>query len=194
MNDLLGYVELDYDEAIKQNPKYKKDVVNRWRKLGLVEGIKPNSVTEKRLCESYERMTAYLINEHKEENGGFETVVFPIIRRILTSNGTGGHISRVVMPKEIIKVLETCTTQEMHDTIKNLIPKAKYENNVKLIFRFLSYKGLADKCLFTIFRLDNGLSTKEERDLLAALAGRSFIDLEAEVVYYISTFLIQKLK
>ena len=44
--DLDKSLSMTYEEKMK-NPKLKNDITFRWRSLGLVKGIKPNSKTEK---------------------------------------------------------------------------------------------------------------------------------------------------
>ncbi|MBP5723041.1 MAG: hypothetical protein J6X18_05645 [Bacteroidales bacterium] len=80
--DLQEYLN-KFEEAVKEHNKLYYDVVNRWERLGLLEGLETGVKEECAVC--FERMAMYLIYEKNPENCDwiFETVVFPIIRRVL---------------------------------------------------------------------------------------------------------------
>jgi hypothetical protein len=62
----------------------KEDTINKWDKLGFLEGLKGHM--RENVAQLYENQASFLINEATGEgsNGAFETVVFPIVRRVFS--------------------------------------------------------------------------------------------------------------
>jgi hypothetical protein len=63
----------------------KEDTINKWDKLGFLEGLKGH--LKENVAQLYENQASYLINEASSDgqsNGAFETVVFPIVRRVFS--------------------------------------------------------------------------------------------------------------
>ncbi|MBP5723249.1 MAG: hypothetical protein J6X18_06725 [Bacteroidales bacterium] len=80
----------------------KDEVIERWNKLGFLQGLEGVLKEECAIC--FEKMALYLINEMKEEDGFFEAAAFPIIRRVLVGGefeeGIGSFDGKF-NPKEI---------------------------------------------------------------------------------------------
>ena len=83
MNDFLrsgqvGNVELNEQRRIRKN------IQERWEKLGFVEGLEGN--IKENVAMLYENEAKHLLNEATaaDNSGSFETVVFPIIRRVFS--------------------------------------------------------------------------------------------------------------
>ena len=83
MRDLLtsgkiGSIELNAQKKIRE------DIQNRWDKLGLVEGL--NGHVKETVATLYENQAKHLIYEAtaSDNSGSFETVVFPLIRRVFS--------------------------------------------------------------------------------------------------------------
>lgn len=74
----VGNIELDAHKKIKQ------DIRERWEKLGFLEGL--NSHIRENIATLYENEAKLLIKEatSSDSSGSFETVVFPIIRRVFS--------------------------------------------------------------------------------------------------------------
>jgi hypothetical protein len=62
----------------------KEDTITKWDKLGFLEGLKGH--LKENVAQLYENQASHLINEASGTNdsGSFETVVFPIIRRVFS--------------------------------------------------------------------------------------------------------------
>jgi hypothetical protein len=75
---LVGNIGLKHLKVIKE------DTINKWDKLGFLEGLKGH--LKENVAQLYENQASHLINEATGEgsNGAFETVVFPIVRRVFS--------------------------------------------------------------------------------------------------------------
>lgn len=74
----VGNIELNAQKKIRE------DIQKRWEKLGFVEGLEGN--IKENIATLYENEAKHLIYEATDSNnsGSFETVVFPIIRRVFS--------------------------------------------------------------------------------------------------------------
>jgi hypothetical protein len=76
---LVGNIGLKHLKVIKE------DTINKWDKLGFLEGLKGH--LKENVAQLYENQASHLINEATSDgssNGAFETVVFPIVRRVFS--------------------------------------------------------------------------------------------------------------
>ena len=75
---LVGNIGLKHLKVIKE------DTINKWDKLGFLEGLKGH--LKENVAQLYENQASYLINEaaSTSDTGAFETVVFPIVRRVFS--------------------------------------------------------------------------------------------------------------
>ena len=75
---LVGNIGLKHLKVIKE------DTINKWNKLGFLEGL--NGHLKENMAQLYENQASFLINESTTtaDSGSFETVVFPIIRRVFS--------------------------------------------------------------------------------------------------------------
>ena len=62
----------------------RADVIDRWSNLGLLEGLE--GYKKENIAQLYENQASYLLNEATSigSEGSFETVVFPIVRRVFS--------------------------------------------------------------------------------------------------------------
>jgi len=65
----------------------REEIIKKWMDTGLLDGLDSPDVpilTKKNYAELMESQTSHLINEVDEvpSTGGFDTVVFPIVRRV----------------------------------------------------------------------------------------------------------------
>ena len=74
----VGNIELNAQKKIRE------DIQNRWEQLGFVEGLEGN--IKENIATLYENEAKHLISEAtaSDNSGSFETVVFPIIRRVFS--------------------------------------------------------------------------------------------------------------
>jgi hypothetical protein len=75
---LVGNIGLKHLKVIKE------DTISKWNKLGFLEGLKGH--LKENVAQLYENQASYLINEaaSTSDTGAFETVVFPIVRRVFS--------------------------------------------------------------------------------------------------------------
>jgi len=75
---LVGNIGLKHLKVIKE------DTINKWNKLGFLEGLKGH--LKENVAQLYENQASHLINEAAStaDTGAFETVVFPIVRRVFS--------------------------------------------------------------------------------------------------------------
>jgi hypothetical protein len=75
---LVGNIGLKHLKVIKE------DTINKWDKLGFLEGLSGH--LKENVAQLYENQASYLINEASTtaDSGSFETVVFPIVRRVFS--------------------------------------------------------------------------------------------------------------
>ena len=75
---LVGNIGLKHLKVIKE------DTINKWDKLGFLEGLSGHR--KENIAQLYENQATYLINEaaSTSDTGSFETVVFPIVRRVFS--------------------------------------------------------------------------------------------------------------
>ena len=74
----VGNVSLNHLKAVRT------DVINRWDGLGLLEGLTGHK--KENIAQLYENQASYMLNESTAlgVEGSFETVVFPIVRRVFS--------------------------------------------------------------------------------------------------------------
>ena len=75
---MVGNIGLKHLKVIKE------DTLNKWNKLGFLDGLKGH--VKENIAQLYENQATNLINEATtaSDSGSFETVVFPIIRRVFS--------------------------------------------------------------------------------------------------------------
>ena len=75
---LVGNIGLKHLKVIKE------DTINKWDKLGFLDGLKGHM--RENVAQLYENQASHLINEASsaDGSGSFETVVFPIVRRVFS--------------------------------------------------------------------------------------------------------------
>jgi hypothetical protein len=75
---MVGNIGLKHLKVIKE------DTIRKWDELGFLEGL--DGPMKDNIAQLYENQASYLINEAAvaDSSGSFETVVFPIIRRVFS--------------------------------------------------------------------------------------------------------------
>jgi hypothetical protein len=68
--------------GLKQLREQREITTNRWEKIGLLEGLEGN--VKENCAQLFENQLSYMINESSDSanSGQFETVAFPVIRRV----------------------------------------------------------------------------------------------------------------
>ncbi len=75
---MVGNIGLKHLKVIRE------DTIGKWNKLGFLNGL--NGHSKENIAQLYENQATHLINEatSSDASGSFETVVFPIIRRVFS--------------------------------------------------------------------------------------------------------------
>jgi len=75
----VGNIGLNHMKAVRTQTQQK------WNSLGFLEGLKGH--VKENIAQLYENEASYLLNEATsaaDSSGSFETVVFPIVRRVFS--------------------------------------------------------------------------------------------------------------
>lgn len=189
-----GTVPITYEEKIKDK-KAKNTMTKRWRKLGLLDGIQPNSKTEKLIIEMYERMTIYILYEYKISKW-FTTSIYPMIRLLYTGEkSTGKKINFIVKPEDLIETFSSIRMDEMKAIFERNVPKSVF-NRVQPLFNLIEYKHLGKKTVVDLDEKEFILSPEEVSILTALLPNRNKtkFDFEAEILAMINSCCVFVLK
>lgn len=96
----------------------KQEIIERWRNLGFLQGIKEGGVIEWRCAKSFEDMAQYItaLNEGEEEEfclkygTNIEVIVFPMLRRCLANKN---KITFAVDPENLFNWLDGITMEDL---------------------------------------------------------------------------------
>jgi hypothetical protein len=107
---LVGNIGLKHLKVIKE------DTINKWDKLGFLEGLKGHM--RENVAQLYENQASYLINEASStsDTGAFETVVFPIVRRVFSKLLSNDIVSVQAMNLPIGKLFYFVPNIQSYDT------------------------------------------------------------------------------
>ncbi len=125
---LVGNIGLKHLKVIKE------DTINKWDKLGFLDGLRGH--LKENVAQLYENQASYLINEASSDgtsNGAFETVVFPIVRRVFSKLLANDIVSVQAMNLPIGKLFYFVPKiqgyQNESSTFANLYPNSTPDNN-----------------------------------------------------------------
>jgi hypothetical protein len=141
---LVGNIGLKHLKVIKE------DTINKWDKLGFLDGLKGH--LKENMAQLYENQASHLINEAaaSDSSGSFETVVFPIVRRVFSKLLANDIVSVQAMNLPIGKLFYFVPKIQNRDANGNHIPPygapggpstttSGYTNTTNLYDRF--YEG-----------------------------------------------------
>lgn len=127
--------------GLKQLREQREVTTNRWEKIGLLEGLQGN--VKENCAQLFENQLSYMINESTDatSSGQFETVAFPVIRRVFAKLLANDIVSvqalnlpigklYYINPKTSTRVLDnthTTTTGKEHTS-----PNGAYHNAAEL--------------------------------------------------------------
>ena len=125
----VGNIELNAQKKIRES------IQNRWDSLGFTEGLE--GTIKENVATLYENEAKHLIYEatSSENSGSFETVVFPIIRRVFSRLLANDIVSVQAMNLPVGKlffILPVTSTREWFDASGNTLePGADLEDGVQ---------------------------------------------------------------
>jgi hypothetical protein len=107
---LVGNIGLKHLKVIKE------DTINKWDRLGFLEGLKGH--LKENVAQLYENQASFLINEASStsDSGSFETVVFPIVRRVFSKLLANDIVSVQAMNLPIGKLFYFVPNIQGYDT------------------------------------------------------------------------------
>ena len=107
---LVGNIGLKHLKVIKE------DTINKWDKLGFLEGLRGH--VKENIAQLYENQASHLINEAAttSSDGSFETVVFPIVRRVFSKLLANDIVSVQAMNLPIGKLFYFVPKIQSYDT------------------------------------------------------------------------------
>lgn len=114
--------------GLKQLREQREITTNRWEKIGLLEGLEGN--VKENCAQLFENQLSYMINESTDatSSGQFETVAFPVIRRVFAK----------LLANDIVSV------QALNLPIGKLYfinPKASFRTNLPNLDVYKGYDG-----------------------------------------------------
>jgi hypothetical protein len=146
---LVGNIGLKHLKVIKE------DTINKWDKLGFLDGLQGYS--KENIAQLYENQASYLINEAAitDNSGSFETVVFPIIRRVFSKLLANDIVSVQAMNLPIGKLFFFIPKiQDRRATVNHYAPLGSHSTNVAPITNQAYDTGVGAKNLYDSFYED----------------------------------------
>jgi hypothetical protein len=120
---MVGNIGLKHLRVIKE------DTLKKWDDLGFLEGL--NGHQKDNIAQLYENQASYLINEAavSDASGSFETVVFPIIRRVFSKLLANDIVSVQAMNLPIGKLFYFIPKIQSRDGVNHRQPYGMPSNN-----------------------------------------------------------------
>jgi hypothetical protein len=150
---MVGNIGLKHLRVIKE------DTIKKWDELGFLEGLEGHQ--KDNVAQLYENQASYLINEAatSDASGSFETVVFPIIRRVFSKLLANDIVSVQAMNLPIGKLFYFVPKIQERDSGAHYAPygmpgnsdasTAGYNTGVKNLYdRFYENSDANDQGLF----------------------------------------------
>lgn len=120
---MVGNIGLKHLKVIKE------DTIKKWNELGFLEGLEGHN--KDNIAQLYENQATHLINEAStsDASGSFETVVFPIIRRVFSKLLANDIVSVQAMNLPIGKLFFFIPKIQDRNSRGNHYPQFGYPNN-----------------------------------------------------------------
>jgi hypothetical protein len=150
---MVGNIGLKHLRVIKE------DTIKKWDDLGFLDGLDGHQ--KDNIAQLYENQASYLINEAavSDASGSFETVVFPIIRRVFSKLLANDIVSVQAMNLPIgklfyfiPKIQDTKKAPFGYPNASDTDPQAGYTSSQSLYDRFYEGSDEADQGLFDYSR------------------------------------------
>ena len=114
--------------GLKQLREQREITTNRWEKIGLLKGLSGN--LKENCAQLFENQLSYMINEATDSSssGQFETVAFPVIRRVFAKLLANDIVSIQALNLPIGKLYYINPKTSTNDAYGKKSPKGAYEN------------------------------------------------------------------
>ncbi len=135
---MVGNIGLKHLRVIKE------DTIRKWDDLGFLEGL--DGHMKDNIAQLYENQASYLINEAAvaDASGSFETVVFPIIRRVFSKLLANDIVSVQAMNLPIGKLFYFIPKIQGRDGVNHRQPYGMPGNNDAATAGYTDAKNLYD--------------------------------------------------
>jgi len=135
---MVGNIGLKHLRVIKE------DTIKKWDDLGFLEGLGGHQ--KDNIAQLYENQASYLINEAavSDASGSFETVVFPIIRRVFSKLLANDIVSVQAMNLPIGKLFYFIPKIQGRDGVNHRQPYGMPSNNDAATAGYTDAKNLYD--------------------------------------------------
>jgi hypothetical protein len=124
--------------GLKQLREQREITTNRWEKIGLLEGLDGN--VKENCAQLFENQLSYMINESSDSSasGQFETVAFPVIRRVFAKLLANDIVSVQALNLPIGKLYfinpKTSVRVEADPFMNHTSPNGAYQNAAQLAY------------------------------------------------------------
>ena len=114
--------------GLKQLREQREITTNRWEKIGLLEGLDGN--VKENCAQLFENQLSHMINESTDSgnSGQFETVAFPVIRRVFAKLLANDIVSVQALNLPIGKLYYINPVASQRVANNNLSPNGAYQN------------------------------------------------------------------
>lgn len=174
---------METTEMRQENEK----ILEKWRSLGFLSGLKKGSTNEWRCAKSFNDIAEYLLKGDNDALGPIAVRSFPFIRKVLCTGKN--RLYRLIKPEELVEFFNTATIKDC----ASLIDYSTDKENEILLLRVLNYDKIKDDTLLEFFsHMDNKVD--EPYRVLSILffgAGVPF-DIEAKVLLLASELFVKK--
>lgn len=114
--------------GLKQLREQREITTNRWEKIGLLQGLDGN--VKENCAQLFENQLSHMINESTDSanSGQFETVAFPVIRRVFAKLLANDIVSVQALNLPIGKLYYINPVASVRDNGANKSPNGAYQN------------------------------------------------------------------
>ena len=181
----------------KEMKQKNEEILNKWRTIGFLQGLKEGSINEWRCAKSFDDMVLFLLKQRDENCDKYaclDVFAFAFIRRVLCTGKK--RLYRLIAPLEIINFFETTTLDDCLLFLKEKNEKTPKESkSLKGVYRKLFYNILSldeinqETILSFIDNFQKG-KTRLHENLNKVLV--NVFDLEAELMCVITDLFVEK--
>ena len=158
-----------------------EEILAKWRKIGLLKGLKEGSINEWRCAKSFDDLAQFLLST--EKYNALCTVAFPFVRRVLCTGKKRLH--RIIRPEEVCEFFEEQNAYECWTVISTKYEKdKKFKNNAYArALRKIFSNFLEEEKEYTLLQiLEFFYDTNNEKYQLVERLLKDCFDWEAELL------------
>lgn len=171
--------------------RQNEEILNRWRSIGLLAGLKEGSINEWRCAKSFENVANYILN-NKYESYSLEVFAFPFIRRVLCTGKK--RLYRILSGEEVCDFLTTVTVRDCVEYIKKKVKTEIGKTLLKIIENYLAYVDEtmhASDASLTVF-IDGIRSGGTQTEEMFNALMKGVFDFEAELLSAATNIFVER--